>query len=572
MTDSDQASESVLTSETDDPFLTDPTALYFLPLGGSGEIGMNLNLYAFQRQWLMVDLGISFADETMPGLDVIMPDPAFIVARANRLAGLVLTHAHEDHLGAVQYLWPQLRCPVYCTPFTAAVLRAKLLEKGLKGEVPIIEVSPGGRVQIGPFEVEFIPVTHSIPEAQALAIRCGAGTVLHTGDWKIDPDPLLGPPVDSRRLREVGDEGVLALVGDSTNAMLPGSSGSEGEVAKALDQLIGEVGPVTVAVSCFATNVARLQSAARAAEQHGRTVALAGRSLWRINEAARASGYLKGVAPFIGEGEARYVPRDKLLLVCTGSQGEARSALSRIAGGDHPHISLERNDVVIFSSREIPGNERDIAKVQNALIGRGIKVLTADDAPVHVSGHPAREELVRMYQWVRPSIAIPVHGEARHMRAHAQVALDCQVGQALVPANGRLIRIAPDRHAEVVAELPHGRLAMDGKRLIPVSSAVVRNRTRILDNGQAVVTLVMNVRGELLAAPQLTAPGLLDPVEDHEDVLDVIDTVREAIAALPRDGRLDDERVRNTARLAIRRAFNVTHGKKPLTEIHLIRV
>nr|WP_246499424.1 ribonuclease J [Azospirillum soli] len=533
---------------------------------------MNLNLYGHRGKWLMVDLGISFADDTMPGLDVIMPDPAFIAERKDDLVGLVVTHAHEDHLGAIQYLWPQLRCPVYCTPFTASVLRAKLHERGLAATVPITEVPLGGSVEVGPFAVEYVTVTHSIPEPNALAIRTPVGTVLHTGDWKLDPEPMLGDTADEERLRQIGDEGVLALVGDSTNALVPGSSGSEAGVRKALTELIGQHPDVRIAVSCFATNVARLESIAHAAAEHGRHVALVGRSLWRINEAARSNGYMAEVPAFLTEHDANYVPREKLVLICTGSQGEPRSALARIASDDHPQVTLQRGDVVIFSSREIPGNERAIGRMQNLLVSQGIRVVTADDAPVHVSGHPAKDELVRMYQWVRPRIAVPVHGEQRHQQEHAKLAQGCQVPEALIPSNGELIRLGPGGPARVVAHVRAGRMALDGKRLVPLDTGLMRSRHRMVHNGAAVATLVMNGKGELVTAPQVAVMGLLDDSADRDMLLDVVDAVREAVADLSKTARMDDEQVRNAARIAVRRCFNATHGKKPVTEVHLVRV
>ncbi|WP_084536583.1 ribonuclease J [Azospirillum halopraeferens] len=552
------------------PFTPDDDGLYFVPLGGSGEIGMNLNLYGHRGKWLMVDLGISFADDTMPGLDVIMPDPTFIAEQRENLVGIVLTHAHEDHLGAVQYLWPMLDCPVYATPFTASVLRAKLYERQLAHRVPIVEVPLGGSVEAGPFRVEYVTVTHSIPEPNALAIRTAAGTVLHTGDWKLDPDPRVGPVTDDARLRAIGDEGVLAMLCDSTNALVPGRSGSEAEVRKTLTDLIGRY-PNRVAVTCFATNVARLESIAAAAAAHGRNVALVGRSLWRINEAARANGYLHDTPPFLTEHEVNFLPRDKVVLICTGSQGEPRSALARIAGNDHPQVSLEPGDTVIFSSREIPGNERAIGRVQNLLASRGVTVVTADHAPVHVSGHPAQDELVSMYQWVRPRIAVPVHGEQRHQLEHARLARDCQVSETVVPTNGDVIRLAPGP-AEVVTQVRAGRWALDGKKLVPLDNGLMRSRHRMVNNGAAVATLVMNGKGELVTAPQIAVMGLLDETIEHNALLDVVDAVREAVAALPRAARLDDAPVREAARIAVRRTLNASHGKKPLTEVHLVRI
>ncbi|HEY0832937.1 MAG TPA: ribonuclease J [Azospirillum sp.] len=545
-------------------------AVYFLPLGGAGEIGMNLNLYGHRGKWLMVDLGISFGDETMPGVDVIMPDHSFIKERRDDLVGIVLTHAHEDHLGAVQYLWPDLQVPVYCTPFTATFLRAKLHERGLQNRVPIVEIPMGGSFEVGPFQIEYVAVTHSIPEPNALAIRTAAGLIVHTGDWKLDPQPLIGTTADEKRLRELGDEGVLALVCDSTNALVPGHSGSEATVRETLMELLGRW-DTRIAVTCFATNVARLESIAVAARANGRHVALVGRSLWRINEAARANGYLADVEPFLSEHDAAYLPRDKVVMICTGSQGEPRSALARIAGGDHPQIALERDDVVVFSSREIPGNERAIGRVQNHLVNRGIRIVTADEAYVHVSGHPAQDELVQMYQWVRPKVAVPVHGEQRHQLAHAQIAKSCQVPHGIVPGNGDVVRLGPGP-VEVVSQVRFGRLAIDGKRIVSLDNGLMRARHRMVHNGAAVATLVLNGKGELVTAPQIAVMGLLDDQLEHDTLLDVVDAVREAVAALPRNARLDDTLVRDATRVAVRRSLNASHGKKPVTEVHLVRI
>ncbi len=369
-----------------------------------------------------------------------MPDPGFIVERRDRLLGIVATHAHEDHIGAIPYLWPQLRCPVWATPFTASLLRAKLTEVGLADKVRINVVPMSGRFTIGPFELELITLTHSIPEPNAVVLRTAAGTVLHTGDWKLDPDPLIGEPTDEAALRRLGDEGVLAMVCDSTNALRPGSSGSEADLRHSLTELIGRY-DARVAVACFASNVARLETIAHAAAAHGRDVALVGRSLWRIDKAARENGYLADLPPFLTEDEAAYIPRDRIVMICTGSQGEPRAALARIARDDHPNVELEPGDVVIFSSRIIPGNEKSIGRLQNALARLGVEIVTEQDHFVHVSGHPARDELVRMYQMVRPQIAIPVHGEARHLLAHAQLAGECQVPQPLIIENGDMVRL-----------------------------------------------------------------------------------------------------------------------------------
>jgi len=547
----------------------DPDALFFVPLGGSGEIGMNLNVYGYRDQWLIVDCGVTFGEEEhQPGVEVIMADPAFIVERRDRLLGIVATHAHEDHIGAIPYLWPQLQCPVWATPFTAALLRAKLIESGLAGQVRITTVPMSGRFQIGPFDLELITLTHSIPEPNAVVIRTSAGTVLHTGDWKLDPEPLIGSPTDEARLREVGDEGVLAIVCDSTNALRPGSSGSEGELRRSLTELIGRYDG-RVAVACFASNVARLQTIAHAARTNDRDVALVGRSLWRIEKAARETGYLADVPRFLTEDEAGYVPRDKILMICTGSQGEPRAALARIARDDHPNVTLEEGDVVIFSSRIIPGNETAINRLHNALVRLGVEVVTAEDHFVHVSGHPARDELVRMYQMIRPEIAIPVHGEARHLVAHAELARTCQVRDALVIQNGDMIRL--DRAgASVVDEVPVGRIAQDGKSLVPLSGDVLRQRRRAGRDGSVVASLVLDRRGGLAAPPQITMIGLAETSDAPVSLLR--DALSDAMEDLPAPMRHDDEAVRDTARRVLRRALNERFGKRPLVEIQLVRL
>ncbi|MGH7073566.1 MAG: ribonuclease J, partial [Stellaceae bacterium] len=419
-----------------------PDELVFLALGGVGEIGMNLSLYGYQDKWLMIDCGITFADDTLPGVDIVMPDPEFIAERADQLVGLVATHAHEDHIGAIPHLWRRLKCPVYATPFTAAVLRQKLLEAGIEHEVELIEVPMSGKFRVGPFDLELVTLTHSIPEPNAVVLRTPLGAVLHTGDWKFDPDPLIGPQSDMAKLRRLGDAGVLAMICDSTNALRPGESGSEADVRRTLIDLVGNCRE-RVVIACFASNVARLASAAAAAAAHDRHVALVGRSLWRIERAARETGYLVGVPPFLTDEEASVLPREKVLLVCTGSQGEPRSALSRIADDDHREIVLEEGDTVIFSSRIIPGNERAIGRLQNKLAALGARIITENDAPVHVSGHPAQDELLRMYQTVRPRIAVPVHGETRHLMAQARLAEQCQVPQTLVTRNGEMVKLAP---------------------------------------------------------------------------------------------------------------------------------
>ncbi len=543
--------------------------LLFLPLGGAGEIGMNLNLYGHAGKWLMIDLGITFGDERTPGVDIVMPDPAFIVERREDLAALVLTHAHEDHLGAVPYLWSQLQCPVYATPFTAAVLRRKLRESGLGDQVPIHVVPMSGKFDAGPFELELITLTHSIPEPNAVVVRTRLGAVLHTGDWKFDPEPLVGPASDEAALRRLGEEGVLAMIGDSTNALVEGQSGSEAEVRKGLDNLVGQF-DTRIAVACFASNVARLETIAKVAAAHDRQVALVGRSLWRIVEAAKETGYLTDLPEFVTAHDVGYLPRNTLLMICPGSQGEPRSALARIARRDHPSVSLEPGDVAVFSSRRIPGNEKAIGDLQNDLVKLGVKVVTDSDHFIHVSGHPARDELTAMYHMVRPRIAVPVHGEARHLAAHAKLAEDCQVSETAVIDNGTVIRLAPGR-VEVVGEVQSGRLGLDGTNIIRLDAGQLKIRHRMVFNGAAVATLVMDGQGKLAAPPQVSVQGVYE-AEDDKAQAAVVAAVQRAVADLPMPLRRDDDTLKETARLAIRRALHASHGKKPVTQVHLVRI
>ena len=544
--------------------------LLFLPLGGTGEIGMNLNLYGHDGAWLMVDLGITFAGQSLPGVDVLMPDSAFIEDRSDRLAGLILTHAHEDHIGAVPYLWPLLRCPIYATAFTAELVRGKLAEAGLLEEAEVTVVPLSGQFKVGPFDIELITLTHSIPEPNALVIRCAAGTVLHTGDWKLDETPLVGESYDRARLQALAKENVRAMVCDSTNALVAGAIGSEADVRDRLMEVVGNCRN-RVAMACFASNVARLETALQVAKAHGRRVALIGRSMHRIVAAAQATGYLQGLPPFIGEEDVGYLPRSEVMLLCTGSQGERRSALWRIAHDDHPQVELAPGDSVIFSSRVIPGNEVAISELQNALVNQKIEIITADDDDIHVSGHPGRDELAQMYQWVRPEIAIPVHGEARHLAAHAELAATCQVPQQLVGANGSLMRLAPGE-AGIIGQVPTGRLAYDGRRLLPVESQVIKNRLRMSYNGSAFVTLVMDGNGTLDGDPEVSFHGLMDPEEDQEDHDWVVAAVSEAVAKLTRRERRDDDAVKDAARLAVRRTLQRIYGRKPVTSVHLVRL
>jgi ribonuclease J len=541
--------------------------LAFLPLGGTGEIGMNLNLYRCGGRWLAVDCGIGFGDAAQPEVDVMTPDPVFIAERRDRLVGLVITHAHEDHIGAVAWLWPQLRCPVYATPFAAAVLRRKLAEAQLLNQVKLHVVPPGGGIDLPPFSLKFVRVAHSIPEAQALAITTPRGVVLHTGDWKLDPQPLIGPPTDEAAFAHLGDHGVLAMVCDSTNAMVEGHSGSEAEVRQSLSALIRSLRG-RVAVTCFASNVARLESVALAARDADRSVALVGRSLRNIEAAARECGYLRDIPAFVREDEAGSIPDDNLLILVTGSQGEARSALARIAMDTHPNIALGEGDTVLFSSRVIPGNERAIFAVQDNLVRRGVRLMTDMDHLVHVSGHPARDELRKLYRLVRPRYAIPVHGEWRHLSAHAALAQEAGAAPILME-DGDILRLAPGA-AEVVDSAPVGRLAVDGNRLVSLNGGVMSARRRMLFNGLVLASLAMDESGRVRGTPRVSAPGLFEPGDPEAERITA--EFVEAVADLPAPLRRDDAALTDAARAALRRALGRRLAKRPLVDVHLLRV
>ena len=539
----------------------------FLPLGGTGEIGMNLNLYRCDGRWLAVDCGIGFGGAELPEVDVMVPDPGFIAARRAQLDGLVITHAHEDHVGAVAWLWRQLRCPVYATPFTASVLRAKLAEAQLVAEVPLTIIPPGGGFEVGPFALRFLRVAHSTPESQALAITTRHGTVLHTGDWKLDPNPLVGPPTDEAAFAALGERGVLAMVCDSTNAMVEGHSGSEAEVRRSLTALIrGLTGRVVV--TCFASNVARVETVALAAREAGRSVALVGRSLRKIEAAARATGYLKNVPEFVPEDEAGSIPDDNLLLLATGSQGEPRSALARIAADKHPHVALGEGDTVVFSSRVIPGNERAIGTVQDGLVRRGVRLMTEHDHMVHVSGHPARDELRRLYRLVRPRLSIPVHGEWRHLAAHADLARELGIPAILIE-DGDILRLAPGA-ADVVESAPVGRLVVDGNRLIPLGGEVMGARRRMLHHGAVIASIAVDGAGRLRGAPRLSAPGMFEP--EDADLARIASDFAANLGELPASLARDEAALSEAARAALRRALGRRLQKRPLVEVHIVRV
>ena len=545
----------------------------FLPLGGVGEIGMNLYVYGYgppeRRQWLVVDMGITFGGEAEPGIDVILPDIRFLEEERHNIVGLLLTHAHEDHFGAVADLWPRLGgAPVYATPFTAAMLKSKLGEAGREKDVALKILPMGGRCTIGPFDIELISMSHSIPEPSAVMLKTDLGSVLHTGDWKLDETPLTSAPTDQARLMALGNEGVDALICDSTNAIREGFSPSEAEVADTLERLVREA-PRRVAVTTFASNVARIRSVANAAQAAGRHLLVVGRAMHRVIEAAQETGYLDPNLRVVSETEFERIPAKKLVALCTGSQGEARAAMARIAAGDHPNVELEAGDRVIFSSRAIPGNEKAVAKVQNGLSDKAIEIITDQEAPVHVSGHPRRGELRQLYQWVKPQLAIPVHGEGRHLEAHARLAEELGVKEVVRARNGDMVRIAPGP-AKIIDDVPVGRLFRDGAIITRSDDAQVRQRRKLSFAGSVAVSLVLSEKGQLLADPEVSLNGIPAADTDGTSLTSIArDAAIGTIESIPRARRKDQALVSEAVRRSVRAAINQSWGKKPVCSVLL---
>ena len=538
--------------------------LIFCALGGSGEIGMNVNLYGCRGQWIMVDLGLTFADPAYPGIDLILPDLEFIENQQENLAGIILTHGHEDHIGAIPYLAHDLDAPLYATPFTAGLIAGKLEEEGLTGRVKLNIVERGGSVELGPFKVSFVALSHSIPEGNGLLIETPFGNIFHTGDWKIDETPVLGEAPSTEALTRIGDEGVLALVCDSTNVFQNAPSGSEEGVHEGLLAQVQKASG-RVLVTTFASNAARLQTIGRVAVETGRRVAIAGRSLERILRVAQSTGYLKDFPAPISFDEAMRLPKRDVLIIATGGQGEPRAALGRIAFGTH-ELKLAEGDTVIFSSRIIPGNEVAIGRIMNQLSELGVQIVTERQAHVHVSGHPGRPELIQMYDWVRPKIVVPVHGEARHLAEHARLALSHGVSAAVVQQNGDVIRLAPGDPARV-DQVRVGRLVLDGDVILPANGATINERRRISFGGLITVAVPVGENGELAGTPLIRPFGV--PVEeDREDfIADATDAATRAFTP-----RGDEEQVREAVRLAVRRCATLWTGKKPVVEVMMLQV
>jgi ribonuclease J len=553
--------------------MTDDNEFVFAALGGLGEIGMNCALYGYgppkARKWLMVDLGVAFAGEELPGVDLVMPDLGFIEKVKKDLVGLIITHAHEDHIGALADLWPSLGVQVYASPFSAGLAEARRLGEPGAPKVPIQVVHAGSRVTIGPFEVEFIRVAHSIPESSALAIRTPAGLLVHTGDWKIDPTPIVGGATDEARLKALGDEGVLALVCDSTNVMREGESPSERDVAATLRQIVAKA-KGRVVVTTFASNVARLRSAAEAGLAAGRQICILGRAMERVVAVARELGMLDGVPPFLGMDAFERLPRDKILALATGSQGESRAALARMSEGDHPTAELAAGDTVIFSSRTIPGNEKAVGKIINAFVTAGVEIITDRHALVHVSGHPRRAEMVRMYEWLRPQMALPAHGEALHLSEHVTLAKDLGVPQVLRAFNGDLVRFAPGQ-LRAIGKVEHGRRIKDGDILLPPGQDCVGQRRRLSFAGVVSIAIALTPKGEMAGDPDVMIAGLPDRTREGAGFDEIIDAaIFEAFESLPRGKRRDPDSLSNAIERGVRNSVGAVWGKKP--QVHALVV
>lgn len=541
---------------------------FLVPLGGVGEIGMNFYLYACDGKWLVVDCGIGFAGDRLPGVDMLFPDPSFAESISSDLTGLVITHAHEDHIGAVAAFWKYLRCPIYVTPFAAEMLETRLDEAGLLGRVHVEVIQEGDFVDLTPFEIEYVSMNHSTPEASSILIKTKYGNVFHTGDWRFDDTPIVGKPADYKALKELKKERILALAGDSTNVFVEEEIPSEADVQESLVELFSRYNGKKIIVTCFASNVSRIESIAYAAHKNGREVCLVGRSLWRVEGAGRAAGYFRNINVFLTPEEASTYKPDEVLYLCTGCQGEPRAALSAISYAAGA-VRAEKGDVVIFSSRVIPGNEQAIANIQNRFITKGVEIVTNKDALVHVSGHAGRKDMAKLYEFLKPEIAIPVHGEAAHLYEHAELAKEVGVKDIKIIKNGDVLRLGPEP-SEVIGEVKTGVLARDGNQIIPINAGVLKQRRRMIDDGTVVATVVMNKKGEINGNVQFSAVGLIE--SDSPALIRMDEAVKAAILLLTPTRRGDDKTVSDTVKAAVRKVVMETHGRRPLVETHLVRI
>jgi len=548
--------------------------LLFCPLGGSGEIGMNMNLFSYgkpdDQKWIIVDIGVTFADDSIPGIDLIYPDPGFIIDKKKDLLGIILTHAHEDHIGAIAHIWPKLKCTMYATPFTAILIKEKFKEKNINigNSLKIVELN--GNIELGPFKIEFITLTHSILEPNGLSIETPAGIVLHTGDWKVDPNPLIGNKINQIKLKEIGNKGVLAMICDSTNVLSPGRAGSEADVRINLLKLMSNL-KKRIIVTSFASNVARMETIFYCAEKTGRQISLIGRSMHRIYKAARQCGYLKNVISPIDAREAKKISREKIVYLCTGSQGEPMGAMMRIINFTHPDIFIEKEDTVIFSSKMIPGNEKKLYKLHNQLIKNQIDVISEETDFVHVSGHPNREDLRDMYNWVKPKSVIPVHGEHRHMAEHINFAKEMQVPYPVQVENGDIVKLFPGKKPEVFDKAPVGKLYVDGNISISEDSQTIRERKNLANNGYLEVTILINGKGKLFKKPIMSFKGL--PIEETQEFFyDLEDEIENISKTFSLNNKKQENNLIEALKISCRKIVKEKTGKKPYTNINLVRI
>ena len=548
--------------------------LLFCPLGGSGEIGMNMNLFSYGKpeaqKWIIVDIGVTFADDSIPGIDLIYPDPGFIINKKNDLLGIVLTHAHEDHIGAIAHIWPKLKCKMYATPFTAALIKEKFKEKKIDIGKNLKIVDLNGNIKLGPFKIEFITLTHSILEPNGLLIETPAGIVLHTGDWKVDPNPLIGNKIDQTKLKEIGNKGVLAMICDSTNVFSHGHAGSEADVRTNLLKLMSNL-KKRIIVTSFASNVARMETIFYCAEKTKRQISLVGRSMHRIYKAAKQCGYLKNVISPIDAREAKKISREKIVYLCTGSQGEPMGAMMRIINYTHPDVFIEKEDTVIFSSKIIPGNEKKLYKLHNQLVKNQIDVISEETDFVHVSGHPNREDLRDMYDWVKPKSVIPVHGEHRHMAEHINFAKEMQIPYPVQVENGDIVKLFPGQKPEVFDKAPVGKLYVDGIISVNEDSQSIRERKNLANNGYLEVTILINGKGKLFKKPLVSFKGL--PIEEAQDFFyDLEDEIENISRTFSLNNKKQESNLIEALKISCRKIVKEKTGKKPYTNINLVRI